>query len=95
MGYLSSDDILTARRIVTTTTSTPDSLRQTLIGSLQEIDLEQEILILLVNDQPMEIDIEDLDLKEDEVLNPQQKLMIIVDTDLEEDIHTLLQLQVL
>jgi len=95
MGYLSSDDILTARRIVTTTTSTPDSLRQTLIGSLQEIDLEQEILILLVNDQPMEIDIEDLDLDENEVLNPQQKLMIIVDTDLEEDTHTLLQLQIL
>ena len=95
MGYLSSDDILTARRIVTTNITPPDNIRQTLIGPLQEIDLEQEILILLVDDQPVEIDIEDFDFDEEEDLNPQQKLMIIVDTDLEEDSHTLLQLQII
>ena len=95
MGYLSSDDILTARRIVTTSLTPPDNIRQTLIGSLQEIDLEQEILILLVDDQPIEIDIEDFDLDEDQTPNPQQKLMLIVDTDLEEDSHTLLQLQII
>lgn len=95
MGYLSSDDILTARRIVTTNLTPPDTFRQTLIGPLQEIDLEQEILILLVDDQPVEIDIEDFDLDEDQTLNPQQKIMLIVDTDIEENTHILLQLQIL
>lgn len=95
MGYLSSDDILTARRIVTTNLTPPDSFRQTLIGPLQEIDLEQEILILLVDNQPIEIDIEDFDLDEDQTLNPQQKIMLIVDTDTEENTHILLQLQIL
>ena len=95
MGYLSSDDILTARRIVTTNITPPDNIRQTLIGPLQEIDLKQEVLILLVDDQPVEIDIEDFDLDEEEVLNPQQKLIIIVNTDLEENSHTLLQLQII
>lgn len=95
MGYLSSDDILTARRIVTTNLTPPDTFRQTLIGPLQEIDLEQEILILLVDDQPVEIDIEDFDLDEDQTPNPQQKIMLIVDTDMEENSHILLQLQIL
>lgn len=95
MGYLSSNDILTARRIVTITISNPDIIRQTLIGSVQEIDLKSDILILLVNNKPIEIDIENLELDEDETLNPQQKIMIIVETDLEEDRHTLLQLQIL
>jgi len=95
MGYLSSDDILTARRIVTTDLTPSDTFRQTLIGPLQEIDLEQEILILLVDDQPIEIDIEDFDLDEDQTPNPQQKIMLIVDTDTEEDIHTLIRLQIL
>lgn len=95
MGYLSSDDILTARRIVTITISDPDFIRQTFIGSVQEIDLKSDTLILLVDDKPVEIDIEDLELEEDETLNPQQKIMIIVETDLEEDTHTLLQLQIL
>lgn len=95
MGYLSSDDILTARRIVTTNLTPPDTFRQTLIGPLQEIDLEQEILILLVDNQPMEIDIGDFDLDEDQTPNPQQKIMLIVDTDTEENTHILLQLQIL
>lgn len=95
MGYLSSDDILTARRIVATIITTPDTVRQTFIGSFQEIDSKQDILIIFVNNQPLEIDIEDFDFDKDQTPDPQQNIMIIVDTNLETDTHILLQLQIL
>lgn len=96
MGYLSSDDILTARRIVTTDLTPDDTFRQTFTGTLQEIDQEEDVLYLLVDDQSLEIDISDYDFDDEEDLpQPQQKIMLIVTTDTEDDSHQLLQLQVL
>jgi len=94
MGYLSSDDILTARRIVTTNLTPDNTIRQTLIGTLQEIDQDEDVLYLLLDDQPLEVDVSDFDFDE-QLPQPQQQLMIIVATDTEEDTHQLLQLQVL
>ena len=95
MGYLSTDDILTARRIVTTNLTPNTSFRQTFIGTLQEIDSDNDSLILLVDNQPLNIDIEDYDFDQESLPQPQQQLMLIVDTDSEDNTYELLQLQIL
>jgi|SaaInlStandDraft_4_1057021.scaffolds.fasta_scaffold36662_2 hypothetical protein len=91
IGQLDTEDILSAKRIVAIKTTTPDSTRQTVVGPIQNLDLDT--LELTIGDLTIDIP-KNLDLDTEEI-EIGQTIMAIIETDIEDQTHTLLSLQLL
>jgi len=95
MGYQKEENVLTARRIVATKDSEIDSTRTAFFGQVIQVTLKTKLFTLstpqgekeILNPKKSTLDLEDLEIN--------QALFVIVETDLEDDTHSLLQFKIL
>lgn len=94
IGNLNSEDILTAKRIVTTTSKEATVKRQTFVGHILDIDIKNDSFELLNQDNvSVTISLPSKSTTDIEDLSANQNIIIIVETDLEDNTHSLLQLK--
>jgi len=91
IGYQADENILTGRRIVVTQKTVPETIRTPFFGQVIQITPKENTFILSTVDGEKEIIVpkkSDLDLDELEI---NQTMLTIIETNLEDETHTLLQ----
>lgn len=91
IGVLDTDEILSSKRIVAIETTTPDYLRQTIVGTIKNFQVTN--LEISSNNQEFSLDIPKKSDIDTEDFQENQVVMAIIETDLEDDTHTLLAVQ--
>lgn len=91
IGQLNTEDILSAKRIVAIKNTTPTFKRQTIIGPISnlEVDSSEPIIAEFETTILKNSDIETEGIENDSIV------MAIIETDIEDQTHTLLSLQLL